>query len=608
MKQDQLPVCSQLSVLVLMLLTWPLCWASNIDAQTESPKPDSGVIPVTTIGTGKIESIAYSPDGSEIAVGTTLGVELINASSFEQKDFIPIKAGKCQSIAYSPDGQQIAVAAGEWVWIWDRRTDETVELRESHDVNAVQFGPDGRIYAFLLNGHIDVWDTATLPVALAGSKPARTLHGHRYRVKALAFSPNGALMATGSADYKVRLWDAASGEYVRSLTGAGVVHSVAFTADSRQVVAASEDGVRVWAAESGRIVKTLTAKGNARRFMLVTTAAASEFAIASVDGRVEVWDVTLENRILESKVDVGTLAIAFHPNGRRFITATPYTLKQWDGTSGRRLNVRDTYYQVDAFGFSANSGRLILSARRAVTPAGAPSAPGQQGWKAAGKVLFEGILILWDVPNGEEVHRWVVHQGQIDAVRFSPDGTKIMSWATQENSPTYGTQTQQIIRLWDATTYTELDRLIVREHEQPQYSPMTGEPIIIAPFEFNVEVEKVEDATDRDKDKTYIVMTPDRQVRLWKSPKLFDFNRRAFWPVLFREQFIRAVSKNGHLAATSIGKDIWLDFGAPLPKKLLQEHRTPVKKLQFSFDNKYLVSLSWVGVCLIWNVETVTSY
>lgn len=610
MKRNRLSECSRFSPFISILLIGFLSWTPNIDAQTESPLPDSPFIPVTTIGTGKIESLAYSPDGNEIAIGTTLGVELINANSFQQKDFIPIRSGKSQSIAYSPDGQQIVVAAGEQVWIWNRRTDETIELSKSREVNAVQFGPDGRIYALLLNGRIDVWDAAEPPVVLADSEPVQRFRGHRYRVKALAFSPNGVLMASGSADYKIRLSDVTSGRYLRSLTGAGVVHSIAFTADSRQVIAASEDGVRLWEVGSGRLVKVLSAKGHASRFILATNTTASQFVFASMDGHAEVWDVTLENKRLEYNVDVGTSAIAFQPNGERVVTASAYALKQWDATEGRLLNLRDVYYHIDAFGFSADSQRLILSATRLVSPsieAGLNLPPETSLYPAGneGASFFEGILILWDVPNGKEIHRWVAHQGRIDSVRFSPDGTKIMSWATQERSPTNPVQKKQIIRLWDAITYAELDRLIAHEHDPPQYAPMTGEPIIIAPFEFNVGVEKEEDATDRDKDKTYIVMTADQQVRLWKSPKLFDFNRRAFWPVLFRDHLPRAVSKNGQRAATSRGKDIQLDFGAPLPKRRLWEHRNPVKRLQFSFDNKYLVSLSWAGVCLVWDVENM---
>ena len=580
-----LKVSYETLVLIMILLA---CWTLNVSAQHVSPQSSSPTI----IGTGKIESIDYSPDGREIAIGTTLGVELIDTTNLEQKHFISIRAGKSQSISYSPDGQRIAVAAGERIWIWNRRTDNIVEVTETRKVDAVKFGSDAQLFALLSDGSIALWNPAVQPANLATQKPMQTLRRHRYRVKVLAFSPNGRLMASGSAEHKVRLWDTASGRYVRSLAGAGITNAIAFAADSKQVIAASNNGVRVWATETGRLIKTLHGKEDGRHFVMAANAIASQFAIVNSDGQLIVWDIVLESKLAEWYADPGTFAVAFQPDGGRLITATTYTLKQWDVASGGLLNIRNPYYHIDTFGFSADSRRLIMSATQ---PAPVDILP----------ISLQGILIVWDVPNGTELHRWVAHEGRIDSVRFSPDGTKIMSWSTQERSSTAPIGKTQIIRLWDATTYTELDRLVANEYSPPQYSPMTGEPVIVRPFDFNVAVENAADAIDKDKDKTYIVMTPAHQMTLWQAPRRFDFNRRAFWPVLHREPITRAVSKNGRFAATAVGKDIWFDFGAPTPKKLLHGHRETVRVLQFNFDGKYLVSLSWPGVCFIWNVQNV---
>ena len=66
------------------------------------------------------------------------------------------------------------------------------------------------------------------------------------------------------------------------------------------------------------------------------------------------------------------------------------------------------------------------------------------------------------------------------------------------------------------------------------------------------------------------------------------------------------VAKNGKITATVKGKKIELDFGAKLQREWLTDQRSSIKLLQFSFDSKYLASLSWEGgVCLVWDVENV---
>jgi WD40 repeat protein len=106
----------------------------------------------------------------------------------------------------------------------------------------VAFSPDGKL---VLTGSTD--NTARLWEAATG-KPVATLSGHTGSVFAAAFSPDGKLVLTGSDDNTARLWEAATGKPVATLSGhTGSVRAVAFSPDGKLVLTGSEDKTaRLW--------------------------------------------------------------------------------------------------------------------------------------------------------------------------------------------------------------------------------------------------------------------------------------------------------------------------------------------------------------------------
>jgi len=100
-----------------------------------------------------------------------------------------------------------------------------------------------------------------------GVKLLRTLKGHKNEVCSVAFDPQGGMLASGSEDEMVKLWEARSGKLVRTLEGhKNWVRSVAFDPQGQTLASGSHDKtVKLWEVRSGKLLRTLEGhKGRGR--------------------------------------------------------------------------------------------------------------------------------------------------------------------------------------------------------------------------------------------------------------------------------------------------------------------------------------------------------
>jgi WD40 repeat protein len=196
---------------------------------------------------GRLTSIAFSSDGSQIVSGSEDGTVRIRPVASSEKQLAPIPGHTdrvCQ-VMFSSDGSRLVTGSfDKTVRIWDGFTCELLAVLHGHQnfVWTVAYSPDGdRVISGSRDHTVRVWNAIDF-------KEMAVLRGHRDTVTMVTFAPDGTLIASCSWDHTVRLWSLSTLQESARLDGhRDVVWSVAFSANGTRLVSVSRDEtVRVW--------------------------------------------------------------------------------------------------------------------------------------------------------------------------------------------------------------------------------------------------------------------------------------------------------------------------------------------------------------------------
>jgi WD40 repeat protein len=298
------------------------------------------------------------------------------------------------------------------------------------------------------------------------------LHCPGGQVRAVAFSPDGARIFTGSADSNARVWDSRSGRELLTISGhAGPVTAIACSADRKSVATASRDGTsRVWEYRSGKPLLEL--RGHKKSVNAICfDPVGGRIATAADDQTACLWDASSGELLLTLHPEDGAVnAVAFGPDGKALVTGCGNMVQVWDALNGARLRSFETQGVVRGVAVSPDGARLA-----AATADGRTSAwdrrSGQElftvrGHTAANSLAYspdanrlatayaDGIVQVCDAKTGAEVSTLRGHASSIDAVAFGPDGMRLVTGSWDETA-----------RVWDL--YTETTGLTIRGHGGP---------------------------------------------------------------------------------------------------------------------------------------------
>lgn len=202
--------------------------------------------------TKNVNTVAWDPDGVHLASGGhDQTVQVWDATSGEQIYTYRGHTASVNCLAWSPQGKRIASGSlDQTVQLWDATTGSHIFTYHGHSggILAMAWSSSARIASGSMDGTVHIWDEAK-PGLFTKSK-VMIYHDHHCLVSAVAWSPNGKVIASGGKDGTVYIWDALTGKNIFTYHNhQKQVHALAWSPDGKFIASASEDRtVQVWIA------------------------------------------------------------------------------------------------------------------------------------------------------------------------------------------------------------------------------------------------------------------------------------------------------------------------------------------------------------------------
>ncbi|MBI4750202.1 MAG: TIR domain-containing protein [Acidobacteria bacterium] len=413
-----------------------------------------------------------------------------------------------------------------------------VQLGHSNQVNAVAYSPDGNLIAVGSGNLVYLYQSQTGVLV-------QVLEGHQDWVSSVAFGGGGERVASGSYDGTVRVWNVERGEVVQVLEGhQDWVSSVAFVVDGKRVVSGSNNGtVWVWDVERGKVMQVL--EGHQSGVSSVAFGMnGKRVASGSYDKTVRVWDVERGEvvQVLEGHQS-GVSSVVFGMDGKRLASGSAdRTVRVWDVERGEVVQVLEGHQSgVWSVAFGVD-GKQVASGSSDKT------------------------VRVWDVERGEVVQVLEGHQSGVRSVAFGVDGRQVASGSSDKT-----------VRVWNADRGEVMQVLIGHQSE-------------VKSAAFGVDGKRLASGNH---DGTVWVWNVERS----EEAQALEGHKSRVWSVAFGRdgKWLASGSDGGTVRVWNVERGEVV--------QVLIGHQAWVSSVTFGIDKKELVSGSGDMTVRVWDLE-----
>lgn len=648
---------------------------------------------ITRLGKGGINTIQFTHDGQRLAVGSDIGIWLYDVTTGKEIPLPNKTIGQVNTIAISPDNTKLACGGyfNPIIQLWDLETglelsqlsvpvsyrirnngiqeirsvveltftkngsnligvshtgiffhwnlitEELVSKKLEYDLSPIKsstISDDGSIFLTgIANGEITIWDphTGNIKEVLPGHKPKIKLGKKRTGIRSLAFSPNGNMVASGSEDSTVQLWNTKKRTEQAYLKGhKGWITALAFSNDGTLIASGDTNGIiYVWDTNKKRRIASIEAHKNTIN-ALAFSPDGKTLASGSADGKILFWNQNnweQHTTFIDGHTE-WVKSVAFSSDNNTISTAAyNNTVQKYDTYTGKKLS--------DFSSFQQNLTKSVVLSPDASLLACYPvkgfiAFNAKQNWHNEINIHSHENIRICDLKTGNELPPKIHSSG---TMTFTPDSKLIalnsfvFSKKRSLDNPfrTYTSLAYNGIYIWD-----------VRSGETKAYfkpkGSITRPPLTFSPngtklvtqdarpFHTQLwDVEHQQNHITLKQDADAVAFSPDGSllatissfdIHIWDAHTEKRIREliiqeedavNGMTMVFSPESSILLVSKYSHVLPYCLDTIELFDIKTSKKLHSLSGHTETIETLVFSHDGKVLASGSRDGTVILWD-------